>query len=85
MLRLAMILVYDAVKSQQKFRYEHQRLLVYGTGPKSVSVVTRLQNSKNFYVAGFIEYGTGVPKTTILDKKIYRFMHEDDIMLLKKR
>lgn len=80
-----MILVYDAVKSQQKFRYEHQRLLVYGTGPKSVSVVTRLQNSKNFYVAGFIEYGTGVPKTTILDKKIYRFMHEDDIMLLKKR
>lgn len=85
MLRLAMILVYDAVKSHQKFRYEHQRLLVYGTGDKSVSVVTRLQNSKNFYVAGFIEYGTGVPKTTILDKKIYRFMHEDDIMLLKKR
>ena len=85
MLRLAMILVYDAVKSHQKFRYEHQRLLVYGTGDKSVSVVTRLQNSKNFYVAGFIEYGTGVPKTTILDKKIYRFMHEEDIVLLKNR
>ncbi len=85
MLRLAMILVYDAVKSHQKFRYEHQRLLVYGTGDKSVSVVTRLQNSKNFYVAGFIEYGTGVPKTTILDKKIYRFMHEEDIAILKHR
>lgn len=85
MLRLAMILVYDAVKSHQKFRYEHQRLLVYGTGDKSVSVVTRLQNSKNFYVAGFIEYGTGVPKTTILDKKIYRFIDEEDIVLLKNR
>lgn len=85
MLRLAMILVYDAVKSQQKFRYEHHRLLVYGTGDKSVSVVTRLQNSKNYYVAGFIEYGTGIPKATILDKKIYRFMDEKDIITLKKR
>lgn len=85
MLRLAMILVYDAVKSQQKFRYEHQRLLVYGTGDKSVSVLTRLQNSKSFYVAGFIEYGAGVPKTTIMDKKIYRFIQEEDIELLKKR
>lgn len=85
MLRLAMILVYDTVKTKQKFRYEHQRLLVFGTGDKSVSVVTRLQNSKNFYVAGFIEYGAGVPKTTILDKKIYRFINADDIKLIMKQ
>ena len=55
-LRLAMILVYDAVKSQQKLRYEHKRVLVYATGEKSVSVVTRLQGSKHYYVAGFIAY-----------------------------
>ena len=85
MLRLAMILVYDTVKTKQKFRYEHQRLLVFGTGDKSVSVVTRLQNSKNFYVAGFIEYGAGIPKTTILDKKIYRFINADDIKLIMKQ
>ena len=85
MLRLAMILVYDAVKNQQKFRYEHERILIYGTGDKSVSVVTRLQNSNRYYVAGFIEYGHGVPKTTILDKKIYRFKEEKDVIQLTKR
>ena len=84
-LRLSMILVYDAVKKQQKFRFEHQRLLVYGTGEKSVSVVTRLQGSTHYYVAGFLAYGAGVPKTTILDKHIFHFTNEHDIMLLKRR
>lgn len=84
-LRLAMILVYDAVKSQQKLRYEHKRVLVYATGEKSVSVVTRLQGSKHYYVAGFIAYGAGIPRSTILDKKIFHFTSQNDISLLKRR
>ena len=84
-LRLTMILVYDAVKIQQKFRYEHKRVLVYATGEKSVSVVTRLQGSKHYYVAGFITYGGGIPKSTILDKKIYHFTSQNDILTLKRR
>lgn len=84
-LRLAMILVYDAVKSQQKLRYEHKRVLVYATGEKSVSVVTRLQGSKHYYVAGFIAYGEGIPRSTILDKKIFHFTSQNDISLLKRR
>ena len=83
-LRLAMILVYDAVKSQQKLRYEHKRVLVYATGEKSVSVVTRLQGSKHYYVAGFIAYGAGIPRSTILDK-IFHFTSQNDISLLKRR
>ena len=84
-LRLTMILVYDAVKIQQKFRYEHKRVLVYATGEKSVSVVTRLQGSKHYYVAGFITYGGGIPKSTILDKKIFHFTSQNDILTLKRR
>ena len=84
-LRLAMILVYDAVKSQQRFRFEHQRVLVYATGEKSVSVVTRLQGSKHYYVAGFIAYGAGIPKSTILDKRIFHFTSQNDISLIKRR
>lgn len=84
-LRLAMILVYDAVKSQQKLRYEHKRVLVYATGEKSVSVVTRLQGSKHYYVAGFIAYGAGIPRSTILDKKIFHFTSQNDISLLTRR
>ena len=84
-LRLAMILVYDAVKIQQRFRFEHQRVLVYATGEKSVSVVTRLQGSKHYYVAGFIAYGAGIPKSTILDKRIFHFTSQNDISLIKRR
>lgn len=84
-LRLTMILVYDAVKIQQKFCYEHKRVLVYATGEKSVSVVTRLQGSKHYYVAGFITYGGGIPKSTILDKKIFHFTSQNDILTLKRR
>ena len=84
-LRLAMILVYDAVKSQQRFRFEHKRVLVYATGEKSVSVVTRLQGSKHYYVAGFIAYGAGIPKSTILDKRIFHFTSQNDIILIKRR
>ena len=84
-LRLAMILVYDAVKSQQRFRFEHKRVLVYATGEKSVSVVTRLQGSKHYYVAGFIAYGAGIPKSTILDKRIFHFTSQNDILLIKRR
>ena len=84
-LRLAMILVYDAVKSQQRFRFEHKRVLVYATGEKSVSVVTRLQGSKHYYVAGFIAYGAGIPKSTILDKRIFHFTSQNDISLIKRR
>lgn len=82
LLRLAMILVYDTVKKNQKQRYASKRILVYGTDDKSVSVVTRLQNSNQYKVVGFINYGGGVPKSTILDKKIYHFTNENEVRRL---
>lgn len=78
LLRLAMILVYDAVKKSQKQRYAFKRILVYGTDDKAVSVVTRLQNSSLYKVVGFIDYGGGVPKSTIQDKRIYHFTNENE-------
>ena len=84
-LRLAMILVYDTVKKHQKQRYEYRRILVYGTDDKSVSVVTRLQNSSQYKVCGFISYGGGVPISTILDKKIYHFTSENEVKSLKAK
>lgn len=84
-LRLAMILVYDTVKQQQKLRYEHERVLIYGLGDKSVAALQRLQNSRHYYIIGFLAYGQGVPKRTILDKKIYHFFYQEDLDTLKKR
>lgn len=84
-LRLAMILVYDTVKKHQKQRYAYKRILVYGTDEKAVSVVTRLQNSSQYKVCAFINYGSGVPVSTILDKKIYHFTSENEIKSLKAK
>lgn len=82
-LRLAMILVYDAVKKKQRLRMQCKRVLVYGTGDKSVAVVTRLGNSTHYNVIGFIAYGGGVPQRTIMDKKICHFTSSDDVVKLK--
>ena len=84
-LRLTMIIVYDAFKSQHSQRFEQLRVLVYATGEKSVSVVTRLKGSSHYYVVGFLSYGDGVPKSTILDKRLLHFNCEDDIFVIKRR
>ena len=84
-LRLTMIIVYDAFKSQHSQRFEQLRVLVYATGEKSVSVVTRLKGSRHYYVVGFLSYGDGVPKSTILDKRLLHFNCEDDIFVIKRR
>lgn len=84
-LRLTMIIVYDAFKSQHSQRFEQLRVLVYATREKSVSVVTRLKGSRHYYVVGFLSYGDGVPKSTILDKRLLHFNCEDDIFVIKRR
>lgn len=47
-LRLCMIVVYDLIKLKQTRRDNCRRVLVYGTGDKSVSLVPRLQNSPHY-------------------------------------
>ena len=53
--RLAMILVYSVINSKSREKYEHQRVLVYGTSSKSVAAMVRLQNSSHYKVLGFID------------------------------
>jgi FlaA1/EpsC-like NDP-sugar epimerase len=53
-LRLCMIVVYDLIKLKQSRRANSRQVLVYGTGDKSVSLVTRLQNSPHYRVVGFL-------------------------------
>lgn len=53
--RLCMIVAYDFVNRRLSEKYEHQRILVYGTTDKSVATIVRLQNSPHYRVIGFIE------------------------------
>lgn len=63
LIRVAMIIVYDLVKDNLKYRKQRQQVLVYGLSEKSVSLVTRLQSSPHYKVVGFLTFGRRM-KTT---------------------
>ena len=79
--RIVMILVYNALNSRLLEKYEHERILVYGTSDKSVATIVRLQNSKHYKMLGFVERST-VRSSLILDQ--YPVYHFDDERQLRK-
>ena len=84
-LRLCMIVVYDLIKLKQSRRANSRQVLVYGTGDKSESLVTRLQNSPHYRVVGFLTYGKRLKNHAIADRPVYYFEDESSIEYLRDR
>lgn len=84
-LRLSMIILYDLIKLRHTRRDNCLQVLVYGTGDKSVSLVTRLQNSPHYKVAGFLTYGKLLKNHRIADCPVYYFESECSIAYLRDR
>ena len=84
-LRLGMIVVYDLIKLKQTRRDNCRRVLVYGTGDKSVSLVPRLQNSPHYRVAGFLTYGKRLRNHTVADCPVYYFEDVGSVEYLRDR
>ena len=84
-LRLGMIILYDLLKLNRTRRANCRQVLVYGTGDKSVSLVTRLQNSPHYRVIGFLTYGKLLKNHTIADRPVYYFEDESSIEYLRDR
>ena len=84
-LRLCMIVIYDLLKLKSVRRNSCQRVLVYGTGDKSVSLVPRLQNSPHYRVAGFLTYGRYLRNHTIAECPVYYFEHAGSVEYLRDR
>lgn len=84
-LRLGMIILYDLIKLTHSRRDNCQRVLVYDTGDKSVSLVTRLQNSPHYRVAGFLTYGKLLKNHTVADCPVYYFENRESIGYLQER
>lgn len=84
-LRLGMIVIYDLIKLRQTRRYNCRRVLVYGTGDKSVSLIPRLQNSPHYRVAGFLTYGKRLKNHTVADCPVYYFENEESVRYLRDR
>lgn len=54
--RSTMVMAYDALQHNLKEGRNRMRIFVYGTGDKSVAMVTRLANSTHYNTIGFIDY-----------------------------
>lgn len=76
LLRFCMIVVYDFVKDRVGGRKGCQNVLIYGIGDKSVSLISRLQNSPHYRIVGFIQYGTATVSHVISDVTVYYVVSE---------
>ena len=70
-LRFAMILVYDFVKDRMAGRKDCRNVLIYGVGDKSVSLISRLQNSSHYKIVGFVQYGKSNISHVISELPVY--------------
>ena len=77
-MRVAMLMAYDAVKGRMAHRKECQNVLVYGVGVKSVSLIARLQNSSHYKIVGFLQFGRSSVTHVISEKKTYYVSTEEE-------
>ena len=78
LMRVAMLMAYDAVKGRMAHRKECQNVLVYGVGVKSVSLIARLQNSSHYKIVGFLQFGRSSVTHVISEKKTYYVSSEEE-------
>ena len=77
-MRVAMLMTYDAVKARMDHRKECQNVLVYGVGVKSVSLIARLENSSHYNIVGFLQFGKSSVNHVIAEKKTYYVSTEEE-------
>lgn len=77
-IRVAMLMTYDAVKARMDHRKECQNVLVYGVGVKSVSLIARLEHSSHYNIVGFLQFGKSSVNHVIAEKKTYYVSTEEE-------
>ena len=76
-LRFAMVVVYDLVKDRLAERKDCQNVLIYGVGDKSVSLISRLQNSPHYKIVGFVQFGKSNVSHVISELPVYYVASEN--------
>lgn len=76
LLRVAMLVAYDQVKVKVEGRRKFQNVLIYGIGDKSVSLISRLQNSEHYRIIGFVKFGNHDVNHVIAEVKVYYISSE---------
>ena len=84
-IRVGMVLAYDAFKHYIKESNTHNNIFVYGSSEKSLALALRFQNSTHYRIVGMLNHGKHLRNTTIAGWKSYYFETEEDFALLCER
>ena len=84
-LRIVMIFTYNMVKARLEGSSQLLNVLVYGIGVKSVSLLSRFQNSTHHRILGFIQFGNTDVNHVISEKKVYYVDSEEEFLKVVSR
>lgn len=85
LLRVAIITGYDSQRQNYADEVTKIGAVVYGTSNKSIAMVTRLLNSPNYNVIGFITPDKHKDKLIIHDTKVWAYEDDLDFLDLRNR
>ena len=83
-MRIAMIVIYQLIRNHYGRKKLRDRILIYGTSDKSVSVITRLITSLHYRVTGFLCYGNRLKNYNISEYPVFNFKNIEDIERIKE-
>ena len=83
--RVVMIVAYDALREKVISSRKRVNVMVYGVDDKSVATVTRLINSSHYNVIGYLVHGRRLRGQNINGTKIFYFEKSSDIRLFHER
>ena len=77
-LRIAMTMIYDAIKGRLDEKKDCKNILIYGVGDKSVSLISRLSNSSHYKIVGFVQFGKQTVSHIISEINVYYVNSEEE-------
>ena len=85
LVRVVMIVAYDALREKVVSSRKRMNVLVYGVGDKSVAIVTRLANSPHYNVVGSLNIGRRLRGQNIQGIKIFYLESKQDLAFFRER
>ena len=85
LVRVVMIVAYDALREKVVSSRKRMNVLVYGVGDKSVAIVTRLANSPHYNVVGYLNIGRRLRGQNIQGIKIFYLESKQDLAFFRER
>lgn len=82
-MRVGMVLGYDVILS--RISKSNSNLLIYGVDDRSVSLETRMRNSRQYQIVGFYNYGKDYKSYRLANLPVYYFDNEQDFVHIVTR